>query len=154
MGEIGLGMELGFEGFEVGEFFSVVEGDGFDEGAGYFAEGVYDRAGYGVGSSVLDFTRQEVAVFAFDQGEDGRPALSAQNEVGFPIAGTASAMDDPRAQVDAHAAGQQAAPFSRSRCGLGLLLDLCGGIRRYVAPDDGAGPRSGHCIFRCCRDTK
>ena len=48
-------------------------------------------------------------MFAFDQGEDGRTALPAQYKVGFPVAGTASAMDDLRALLDAHAARQQAA---------------------------------------------
>ena len=119
----------------MGEFFSIVEGDGFDEGPWYCAEGVYDRAGYGVGSSVVDFARQEVAVFAFDQSEDGRTALPAQYKVGFPVAGTASAMDDLRALLDAHAASRPP-PIRHCRG------ELCG--RANIPDPGGFGKSASH----------
>ena len=109
VGEIGPGVEVFLDRFEVGEFFAVVEGDGFYEGETNCTECIADRATDGVGAPVWNFLGQEVAVFAFDEGQDGGSGLPAQDKVGFPVAGAVSLVDNLGAFFDADAAGQQSA---------------------------------------------
>jgi len=63
----------------------------------------------GIGAFALHFTSKEIAVLTFDEGDNGRAALSSAHEIGFPITGALAPVDDLGALFDADPSGQETA---------------------------------------------